>query len=160
MFGSISNWVSENKPAMPTMPAMPTVNMPNVTIPNVSMPGFLNKNKESPDENPEETGVESNAAETVKVENIEEEGESSAEVPAEGSAGGSEERCATPTTPEDEAAKGTGYNLGAAREMGSNIGSMLFSFGSKATSNVRNATTSLKDVIQKKVWKMSGNNPF
>ncbi len=49
MFGSISNWVNENKPAMPsmpTMPAMPTVNMPQMP----QMPGFLHKNKEPADE--------------------------------------------------------------------------------------------------------------
>jgi len=155
MFGSISNWVSENKPAMPSMPAMPTVNMPNVTMPNVSMPGFLNKNKENADENPEGPEGEQKpteqteaTTETVKVENIEEKSESAAAEVAESEVAA--DQTSAPTTPEDEAAKGTGYNLGAAREMGSNIGSMLFSFGSKATSNVRNATTSLKDVIQKK----------
>lgn len=152
MFGSISNWVNENKPSMPSIPTIPTVNMPNVSMPNVSMPGFLNKNKENTDENPvEEPNVEKDTNEQtepittdeVKVENIEENNET-------GEATEIKNPSETPSTPEEEAAKGAGYNLGAAREMGSNIGSMLFSFGSKATSNVRNATTSLKDVIQKK----------
>lgn len=51
----------------------------------------------------------------------------------------------------DDTAKTGGYNiLDSSKEIGNNIGSMLFSFGSKTTNSVRKASSSLTDVIKKK----------
>lgn len=150
MFGSISNWVAENKPAMPVMPEMPAMpQIPTVTMPN--MPSFLNKNKEASENNPEGV-VEGVVGEEPPVKS-ESGGELGAVVDGEAKVVGASEVVDGEVVVEEgaDAGKNTGYKiLDSTKEIGSNIGGMLFSFGSKTTSSVRNATSSLKDVIQKK----------
>jgi len=163
MFGSISNWVNTNVPT--SMPTLPTLNMP--TLPTVHMPGslnFLGKNKTTA----EPAGDEATAAADVKVE-VGEETVSSrpasqnsmnktevVEEPAKSTDETKLEEDEVVDTPETAAKSENHSQMGAtkalesAKELGSNIGSMLFSFGKNASNNVRKTATQLKDVIEKK----------
>ncbi len=127
MFGSISNWVNENKPAMPsmpTMPAMPTVNMPQMP----QMPGFLHKNKEPADEGviteagaaSDEVPVKSESGE-VSTAAVVSEGDVSEKVESPEGVAAEE---AVLEEGETAAKNGPGFKiLDSSKEIGSNIGS-------------------------------------
>lgn len=147
MFGSISNWVNENVPK----PTMPTVNIPTVNMP--SMPGFLNKNKDATDEPTAENSsevVDSSAkvaeetseSEPAKVEDVIV--ESSEKKSTENTADAANEEVKAPVEGEEPQSENGGYKtLESAKEIGKNMGNMLFSFGS----NVRNTTSSLTSKV-------------
>ncbi len=133
MFGSISNWVNENKPAMPSMPnvSMPSMPaMPNVSMPSMpQMPAFLNKNN-----NPKEPAESEVDEVAVKLQEPGEAGEvtdasavQERELSAEKVDVSPENEPAVDEYGQQEAEtkNGAGYKiLDSSKEIGSNIGSM------------------------------------
>lgn len=154
MFGSISSWVNENVPK-PSMPTMPSVNMPSMpAMPTVNMPGIFNKSKEGTEENPanKESEVKPDPdAVQVDTDDVKSEPDVPQKEESDAVKISEESEKLVEEMTEEEATKNGGYkHLESAKEIGKNMGNMLFSFGSKATNNIRSATTSVKDVIQKK----------
>lgn len=176
MFGSISNWINENKPNI----AMPNVNMPTINMPNIAMPNMPNMPNLNMPKMPEFLGgKKAEGAEGEQVEQSVEGGET-----ASAPAAANDTTEPKETQPNDAAAANAGQPgdenssekpagessdpsfdpskaFGAAKEIGSNIGSnignMFFSmgkqvesFGKNASSNVMKTATQIKDVIEKK----------
>ena len=159
MFGQISNWINTN---------VPEVKMPEVSMPKVSMPSMPHMPK-MPDIFGKKSGEEGGGGEgaaaaeggQIDTGNMEPQQEQqeyaqqqSADVPttseAAAAASGDENGAAKFHINTTEINQNMQKGIGHAKELGSNIGNMIFSFGKNASSSVMKGATQLKDVIEKK----------
>lgn len=179
MFGSVSNWINNKLPQnIPTvsMPSMPNVSMPTVSMPTMPhMPDLFGKNK---NQNNEETAAVSTTSDTNTTSETQPAAVSEEKIPnitqpepvsetkqdlnqIEPVVDESKPANGEATEGGEEAEKNDqkfGINigidptkaLGNVKDIGNNIGSMLFSFGKNASSNVMKTASNLKDVIEKK----------
>lgn len=174
MFGSISNWINtnipQNIPTMPNMPAMPTMQMPAMpTMPQMN----LNPFKKGEETGSATTPKEGEEVPITQTEIVEQEQTSIPETKLDIQVDLNNIEPVVEKQPEQEAnpdgtnvdpdAEGNehkfGVNLGgihptkamgAAKDLGNNIGSTIFSFGKNVSSNVRKTASNLKEVIEKK----------
>lgn len=174
MFGSISNWINTNIPqvptvnmpniSMPTMPNMPNIsmptmpNMPSINMPNISMPDiFTNKSKEATD-GADAMPSQQNADEQQHQQQLPLTTQQEQQIADATSEPTTSAAAAAAVETENDAQKfnlnsldiDAKKTLGQAKELTSNFGNMLFSFGKNASSNVMKTATHLKDVIEKK----------
>lgn len=169
MFGSISNWINNNLPQaippvnMPTMPNMP--NIPDIFhTKNASTTEQQSNGSSSTDANAAnkqaadnlstiEPATSQQNAETKTLNDNVVGNNSNSESGAPGEAAGEQHMFAGMNMNIDiDPQKALGNAANTAKEIGSNIGNMLFSFGKNASTNVFKTANHLKDVIEKKVF--------